>query len=357
MILNLEPLEPSVHPPRELVIHRNTEINTLSSVFQPVTQGKETSGAFIHGPSGSGKTCAARILLDELPDSVDDRYSDGAQIPIDTVYLDCCNGKSRRGVYQDLLDGLGCGPASARRSVATDDLKRQTREAIDGHAVVVLDEADQIGEKAVLKELFEMRGVSLLPIVNKTHHLFADIDDRLDSRLMALTPLEFKPYSESTLVEILRKRADVALECNAVGRDELEVIAARSGQDARKAISILKNAVLLARAGDGEVTVEHIEQADPMSEPDAIRSHLSALSRPKRIGLEAIARVGPATSSEIYAAYSDDPRADARTERTIRGWLSEFADRHLIRADDRSDGPVYEVREHVLEVLEVETVA
>ncbi len=86
-------------------------------------------------------------------------------------------------------------------------MRRQTLDAIDGHLIVVLDEADQIGEKAVLKELYEMTGVALLPIVTKSHQLFADVEDRLDSPLTVLTPIPFRAYDEDTLVESPRAAA------------------------------------------------------------------------------------------------------------------------------------------------------
>ncbi|AHG01543.1 hypothetical protein HALLA_03880 (plasmid) [Halostagnicola larsenii XH-48] len=56
-------------------------------------------------------------------------------------------------VYQELLETLGEGPARTRPSAATDQLRRQTLDTIDGHLIVVLDEADQIGEKDVLKSV------------------------------------------------------------------------------------------------------------------------------------------------------------------------------------------------------------
>ncbi|MFD1527496.1 MULTISPECIES: Cdc6/Cdc18 family protein [Halobacteriales] len=356
MITNPDVLTPDVQPPRELIVHRNSEINHLTSIFEPVTQGLTTSGAFIHGPPGSGKTCAARVLLKNLPAEVDPEYVDGGKCPpIETAYIDCYNGKSRRQVYQELLEELGDGPAETRRSIATDELQRRTRTLIDGYIVVLLDEADQIGEKAVLKELYEMTGVVLLPVVNETHHLFADAEDRLDSRLTSLTPVPFKCYDESTLVEILQARVDAGLEPGVVDQTHLETIASRSKNDARRAIAILNNAVETARGQNAsELTMEIIDQATPMSEPDVIRSHLSALSRTQRICLETIAEIGPAKSGAIQQAYSSDERVDeARSQRMVRDWLSEFEDRKLVRPFETCNGPKYEVREHVREELDV----
>ncbi|WP_323173654.1 AAA family ATPase [Natrialba sp. PRR66] len=213
-----------------MIVHRNSEINTLSSIFESVTNGRQTSGAFIYGPPGSGKTCAANVLLNEIPATTVTKNGTSGE-PIETAYIDCYNGKSRRDVYQNLLETLGEGPAQTRPSAATDQLRRQILDAIDGHLIVVLDEADQIGEKDVLKELYEMTGVALLPIVTKSHQLFADAEDRLDSRLTALTPIPFRSYDESTLVKILQARANVGLEHGVVEREHLQIIAERSRND------------------------------------------------------------------------------------------------------------------------------
>ena len=46
--------------PRE-VQHRHAEVNYLSSVLDPITQGQRADTALLHGPSGAGKTCIARL--------------------------------------------------------------------------------------------------------------------------------------------------------------------------------------------------------------------------------------------------------------------------------------------------------
>ncbi|AHG01542.1 hypothetical protein HALLA_03875 (plasmid) [Halostagnicola larsenii XH-48] len=66
MIVDQDALELKKATTTELIVHRNSEINTLLSIFEPVTNGHQTSGAFIYGPPGLGKTCAANVLLNEI---------------------------------------------------------------------------------------------------------------------------------------------------------------------------------------------------------------------------------------------------------------------------------------------------
>ncbi len=42
--------------PRE-VEHRDAEVNHLSSVLEPITNGEPADTAIVTGPSGAGKTC------------------------------------------------------------------------------------------------------------------------------------------------------------------------------------------------------------------------------------------------------------------------------------------------------------
>ena len=68
MITDARVLQPEFIP-RE-VQHRDAEVNYLSSVLDPITNGHRADPALLHGPSGAGKTCIAQYLVEQLREAV-----------------------------------------------------------------------------------------------------------------------------------------------------------------------------------------------------------------------------------------------------------------------------------------------
>jgi len=56
--------------------------------------------------------------------------------------------------------------------------------AHDDQCVIVLDEVDQLDEAAILRDLWETNGVSLVFIANREDDFYGTLDDRLQPRLI-----------------------------------------------------------------------------------------------------------------------------------------------------------------------------
>ena len=54
---------------------------------------------------------------------------------------------------------------------------------MDDQCVIVLNEVDQFDEAAILRDLWETDGVSLVFIANRKDDFYGTLDDRLQSRL------------------------------------------------------------------------------------------------------------------------------------------------------------------------------
>ena len=63
--------------PRE-VEHRDAEVNHLSIVLEPVTNGEPADTAIVTGPSGAGKTCISKFVTERLREKV---------LDIETTYI------------------------------------------------------------------------------------------------------------------------------------------------------------------------------------------------------------------------------------------------------------------------------
>jgi Cdc6-like AAA superfamily ATPase len=70
MITDARLLQPEFIPTE--VKHRDAEVNTLSSVLRPLTNGGRADPAFLYGPSGTGKTCIAQFTVERLSQEVVD---------------------------------------------------------------------------------------------------------------------------------------------------------------------------------------------------------------------------------------------------------------------------------------------
>jgi Cdc6-like AAA superfamily ATPase len=341
MITDYSVLQTDVQPDREVIMARDGELDHLSAVLEPITDGVAPNGAFIYGPSGAGKTTAVRCVTAELPQS---------------VYVNCLSSHSRRSVLNQVLSGLGDGTALERRSVSTDELAVQIPRTIDAPTVVVLDEADQLDNLTVLHELYGIDDVALILISNVPWPAF-DLERfdkeaaRLDSRIGALAEIEFSAYTDTELVSILEKRVSVGVEPGVIGSEELAYIARKSDADARDAIALVYHSVRNANLdGHDRVTQAVIDDSQSDADEHVIRSHLSDLTRDQRLVLEAGADVGPATTGTVFDAYCERVESPKR-KRTVRDWLSKFNRYGLVEKSGPEHLPEYEVRELVLKEL------
>ncbi|WP_276256525.1 Cdc6/Cdc18 family protein [Halomontanus rarus] len=344
LITDYSVLQPDVQPDREVIVHRDGEIDHLMSVLAPLTHDVAPGGAFLYGPPGSGKTCTTHCVLEELVDETD----------VEIVFIDCLSSHARRSVLKRVLEELGAAAELEHRSVATDDLSALVREAIDGPTVLVLDECDQLDDFRVLHELYGIKDLTLVLISNAPWKAFEPETQPLNSRVQSLQEIPFSRYTETQLVSILEERSRAGVESGVVSDSDLEYIVSKVDErDARQTISLLYHSVRnLSLGGRATLSKSVIDAAKPDSTKDIIRSRLSSLSRQQRVALECLADVGPGTSSELYECYRE--RVDEpRTDRTVRGWLPKFEKYGLTTIDGPEYEPVYEVREAVLKELSV----
>lgn len=195
MITNARPLQPEFIPAD--VVHRDAEINTLSAALRPITCGERAETALLFGPSGAGKTCIAKHTLDRLEEEV---------LEVETQYVNCWWDYSPYKTLYRILEGLNKAFDIHRQSTPLDELLDRLHDYNGPPYVVVLDEVDQLEDKDVLYDLYDVQGVELVLIANSDDGLFASFNERVASRLRTATRIRFTPYSTSELVAILEDR-------------------------------------------------------------------------------------------------------------------------------------------------------
>lgn len=326
--------------PRE-VEHRETTVNHLSTVLEPLFQGERSAGpTILTGPSGAGKTCIARFTTDRLRREL---------LDLECQYVNCWQNYSLFRALYRILEGLGKTVDIHRQSTPRDELIERLRKYDGPPCVVVLDEVDQLEDKSILYDLYTLPQFSMILIANNEEEIFADAGERIMSRLAGSERIHFERYGVSELTAILAARAERGLREDAVTTAELEVIADAAAGDARFALSILRTAARRAQSEQVDrLTVERVREAIPNARTEVRQTNLDVLTPHQRTLYDIIADRGESEPSALYAAYRervDDPK----TDRTVRNYLQKMARYDLIVARGTSRDRVYRLPKSVSE--------
>ncbi|WP_119816702.1 Cdc6/Cdc18 family protein [Halalkaliarchaeum desulfuricum] len=319
------------HLPREIV-HRHSEMSQLAGALEPVVDGDKPQHAVLTGPSGAGKTCIARATLDRLEEQV---------LDVHTAHVDCWLHTSDFRVLYKLLESVGT-TYDIHRTTPLDELLLRLEE-IDKPYLVVLDEADQLEDPGLLRQLYAIPRVTMVLIANRERDLFDPLDSRLQSRLRSSEHVAFDKYSHGELVAILSDRVEWGLAQDVVTDDQLDRMATAACGNARDAIGILRTAARRAeRDGATELRTADIEAAIPEARTELRQKSLDRLSSHQLAVYEVLRSGGELMPKEIYSRYED--RVDEpRSKRTIRTYLRKLEQYNLVESEGRGPSRRYEI--------------
>ena len=330
MITDARVLQPEFIP-RE-VQHRDAEVNYLSSVLEPITDGERADPALLHGPSGVGKTCIAQYLIEQLREAV---------VDLNYQYVNCWEDHSRFKTLYRLLDGISPTVDIHRQSTPKDVLLERLRNTDNTPYVVVLDEVDQLEDKSLLYDLYRIQHLTMILISNTEEELFASLDDRLNSRLTNCTRIHFRAYHENELISILQDRVRWGLKDDMIDDSHLELIAANAAGDARVAIGILRQAARKVQTESTDrITADVIRNVTPEAKSEIKQKTVDRLTPHQEILYEIIANTGEIKPRTLYEAYCD--RApEPKTKRMVRNYLSKLEHYNLIAAEGNTKARRY----------------
>jgi orc1/cdc6 family replication initiation protein len=317
--------------PRE-VVHRHGEMNHLSAALEPAVDGERPEDVLIEGPSGAGKTCIARYAVTELEREV---------LDIETQYIDCWQHSNHFRILYKILEGVST-TYDIHRSTPRDEMVERL-EAVEQPYVIILDEADQVEDPDLLRELYGIPAVSMILVANRERDIVGPLDERLQSRLRSATIIHFDQYTDAELEAILADRIEWGLDPGAIADDQVARIATAAAGDARDAIGILRSAARNAEH-DGADTIQdaHIETAIPEARATIRQKSLEKLTDHQRVVYDILAEDGPLSPQELYAEYQsavDDPR----TKRTLTNYLGKLDQYNLIESEGRGPSRTYRV--------------
>ncbi|WP_254824887.1 Cdc6/Cdc18 family protein [Haloglomus halophilum] len=321
--------------PRE-VEHRDAEVNHLSSVLEPITNGEPADTAIVTGPSGAGKTCISKFVTERLREEV---------LDVEATYVNCWRNYTRFRTLYQILDDLGATIDIHRQSTPHDELVDRLQQHDGPRTVIILDEVDQLEDPSVIYDLHSLPQFAIICIANKEEELFSRVDDRLVSRLRSSEHVRMDKYHDEQLYDILSARAKWGLDEDVITDDQLYRIADAAAGDARLAIGILRTAASKAdrenreRITDG-ILLDSAEDARAQIKQKSIDS----LTPHQRVIYDIVREHGPLGPSEIHDHYTDEVD-DPRTKRTVRSYLSKMAQYNLLEAEGTSRDREYAIIE------------
>ncbi|WP_283402280.1 Cdc6/Cdc18 family protein [Halorubrum sp. DM2] len=282
------------------IVGRNSHMNEVTDALAPIQDGFRAENCFLFGPSGVGKTTVARAAVRELRQEV---------LDVPHAYVNCWQDYTRNAVLEQIArDLVG---AALPRTASTGRLVDLITDNLHGPGVVILDEVDQLRETKVLYDLHEIRGLSWIGIANREVDLFADLDDRITSRISVGYRVHFDSYGEDTIAEILDRRAREGLGPGAVNEDVVSQIARLSEGDARRAIAALRvGARMASREGLSAIPSRLVEDAVTDAKCEVRQKTISKLNTHQHALYEVLAEEDGLIQKELYARYEevhDDP--------------------------------------------------
>ncbi|WP_254538397.1 Cdc6/Cdc18 family protein [Halomarina litorea] len=312
--------------PRD-VEYRDSEVDALTAVLEPLVDGDPSAPAILLGPSGAGKTCISQYTLEQLRQAV---------LDIDVQYVNCWQNYSEYRVLYRLLEGLGKTVDIHRQSTPHDELLERLRQYDGPPCVVILDEADQLEDKRMLYHLHSLPKFTLVLVANEESEIFSGADDRVTSRFVGAERIQFYRYTVPELIAIMEARVRWGLEREAVGDETLRTVADVAAGDARAALNILRNAARHAQQkGVERITPDLLEAAIPDARHEVRRKNVDTLTPHQRALFELVDERGEVAPSDLYREYRervDSPKAD----RTVRNYLQKLARYNLIRIERTS---------------------
>jgi len=330
------------HVPREL-LHRHTELEKLARALDPGWDGAGVDDVLIAGPSGVGKTALAKHYLTRATDATSLQWA----------YV-ACLGETTGAILREALRGLD-DDTRVPPNTPVDDVRRGLAGAVDDHAVIILDEADDLPETDVLDQFAGIAGVSLIVVCHDRERWTSRLDDQHQTRFRSV--IQPDRYSVDELTDILRPRAQQGLEPNAVGVAELEEIADGSAGVARRGIQALRAAAeLAAERGHGSIQAEDVEGCFDRARKRIRASNLSSLPYHHQVLYELIRNAGELRARELNQRYDDCAEelyeGQAMTpisKRWRRERMPKLVEYDLVDVEDVPGGRMYRVLDESLE--------
>lgn len=346
------------------VIHRDQEVEQLTSALAPVLRGYNPSNIFIYGTCGTGKTICTKFVLRQLQEAAD------SELVI--IYVNCKMKKvadTEYRLFAQLLKEVG--EFVPDTGLPTDVLYRKFFEKVESmgvNVIVVLDEIDALLKKIGDDFLYNFTRIngelkeSNISIIGITNDL--SCRDTLDMRIKSSLSEEeiiFKPYDATQLCDILLDRINIGFMDDVVSDSvaaKCAALAAQEHGDARRALDLLRvSGEIAERDSKTEISERHVDMAEKKIDMDRVTETVRTQPMQSRAVLYSIIlldKKGKSTNSkgkkwadrriltgDVYSMYKqicERSGINVLTQRRVSDLISELDMLGIIQARIISKG-------------------
>ncbi len=353
----------------ENILHREEQTKQIANILSPALKGDKTSNLFVYGKTGTGKTLTVKYTTKKLTEA-----ADREKISLNILYINCKLKRNTDTEYR-LIAQLAreLGKEVPATGLPTGEVYKTFLKALNKEKrnyIFILDEIDQLINKAGDNTLYNLTRInediesqiSLIGISNDI--LFVDnLDPRVRSSLSE-EEIIFPPYNALQIQAILRQRAQLAFNNEALEYGVIEkcsAYAARDHGDARRALELLRVAGEVADRKDAKkINIEHIDEAEGKIDRDRIIEVITTQPKQYHLVLYSILSLRPARNSslftgevyEVYKSLCTKTNTSILTQRRISDIISEFDMLGVVNAKIISKGRYGRTREISVEISE-----
>ncbi len=334
IIKDLRVLSETFIPSR--IIHRDGQMRVIRDNLAPLIDGERARHMFLHGPPGTGKTSMAKYVLEELK----------KQVSVYGCYINCWSYSTRFNILYTILHEMGEILSVHRKGTPVDELIEVLKRRVSKKpAVIILDEIDQLEDDKVLYDLLQYPNICLVAVGNK-ETAFAEVDERIQSRLMAAERIDFPAYGTNELADILADRAEWGLLPNAVTRNQLHRVANLARGDARVALMTLKTLAEDAERKDQDkIPEDAIGKAYERFTKQEQKEAMERLNGHQKLLLAIVGEKKSVKPDELYAEFEKrckTEKLEEINERTVRKYLERLVRMKAVGSKGEGRWRVYE---------------
>lgn len=346
-------------PDIDRIVGRDDEIEKVADQLTDLVHGDVSDHTLITGKTGTGKSLVSRYVVDLAKEAASD-------VDIASEYIDCSVDNTETQVVASIArsfnDPEETGITIPETGLSTSRYYKILWEVVDRRfdgVIVILDEADKLGDAEVLMKLSRAREsgkidcrFGMIVISNKLRYQ-EELDERTKSSFQN-EQLYFDPYDAIQLQKILRRRKD-AFKDGVVDEEVIRLtaaISARDHGDARKAVRTLANAGRIAEknlgdADEHKIIPEHVRAAQERAQKEQLRDEIGTQPLQIKLTLLALAflsteksevKFRTTTVHERYRAICEAEGVESHSVRRFRDKLKELSFLGLIESTQRSKG-------------------
>lgn len=311
ILINPEALSQSFIP--EKLLHREKEFTQLSNTMGLVN-------TFVYGQIGSGKTLLLRNVIDNYNTAKKGR----------AVYIDCSLYQTTNAIFHEILVSLNSIVSSKSNYELTKRLKAKIRR-LDCPVIICLDHFERLKEVETVNRILSL-GLGLV-IVSESFDAYRRLNLEAKSKIANI--MEIQTYTTDQAFEILKSRAEQALEQYSYSEDTIRKIVKISQGNITLAFVILKTLALKAES-QGKKSLDDVEFEYEVDCPD------ERLSRDEKVIVSILKEWRSLPSSRLYDFYTEKAR-HPKGRRSFRNYMQNLCAKGYVKIIGAKRGRVYEL--------------